>query len=241
MNSLQAITRPYVILKWAQTSDGFIARRDFSSKWISGEASRELVHHWRAKVSAVLVGARTLLHDNPALTARPGGTLLPFEQQPLRIALLNRGLIPSGFKVLDNSAPTLVITALDNPLHPATISAGATQTETLVFNTTYPEQTLNILNNHKVRSVLIEGGAQTLQAFIDVELWDEVHIFQSPQRFESGIPAPTFKILPFSGARTEITEVRSQRIESDILVSYKRRGATDAAAQLNFQCTLEDN
>jgi diaminohydroxyphosphoribosylaminopyrimidine deaminase/5-amino-6-(5-phosphoribosylamino)uracil reductase len=178
-------SRPYIILKWAQTADGFIARENFDSKWISDSYSRELVHKWRTEEDAVFVGSNTALHDNPKLNVRDWTG-----RNPVRI-LLDRYLkVPTTFQLFDQSQPTLCYNL---------------QKEETVSNLHYVklqkddfiQQVAADLFKRKVQSVIIEGGAETLNRFIEANLWDEARIFMSPDTFDKGIPAPSLHTSTF--------------------------------------------
>jgi diaminohydroxyphosphoribosylaminopyrimidine deaminase / 5-amino-6-(5-phosphoribosylamino)uracil reductase len=170
--------RPYIILKWAQTADGFIARENFDSKWISNEQSRQLVHKWRSEEDAVLVGSLTALHDNPALTVRDW-----VGRNPVRIVVDRNLKLPSSLQLFDGSVNTLCYN-LHKTAH----------TQNLAF-VKLPEKDflkllLNDLYERKIQSLMIEGGAVTLQNFVKVRLWDEARVFTAPMTFGTGIPAP---------------------------------------------------
>lgn len=170
--------RPYIILKWAQTADGFISRKDFNSKWISNPLSRQLVHKWRTEEDAILVGKNTALYDNPQLNARfwPG-------KSPLRIVIDHQLALSPDIKLFDNSIPTIVAN---------------TKLEKSKRNTRWiqlPEedfipQLLHFLHGIDIQSIIVEGGSKTLQDFIAQGLWDEAQVFESLQTFGKGIPAP---------------------------------------------------
>ena len=171
--------RPYIILKWAQTSDGFLARSDGTSKWISGEESRRLVHQWRTEEDAILVGTTTAVVDNPQLTVRHVKG-----RSPLR-SVIDRSLkVPSSHNVYDSKAQTIIFTT-----RAATISK---QVEHLAidFNGNVVDQVLKVLYERNILSLIVEGGANTLSTFINQELWDEARIFTAPQSFGSGLKAP---------------------------------------------------
>ena len=171
--------RPFIILKWAETADGFIARKDFSSKWISNEYSRMLVHQWRSEIDAVMVGANTTLHDNPSLTVRETKG-----RNPIRITMLRDGNLPEDFHLLDGEARTIIFTENKNISHPNV------EYVPVEFNGNLPEQMLAYLYSQNIQSVLIEGGANLLSQFIAKKLWDEARFFKAHVRFEEGIPAP---------------------------------------------------
>lgn len=159
--------RPYVILKWAETSDGFIAPKIRDEKkpvWITNSLSRQLVHKWRAEEHAILVGTQTVLQDNPSLTVRDWTG-----QNPIRI-------------VLDKN------TVLDN-----THTVFNSEAETICLKETKAKTICDALYKHNINSVIIEGGAKTLQLFIDENIWDEARIFKSNILFNNGVKAPVFK------------------------------------------------
>ncbi|MGL4909527.1 MAG: bifunctional diaminohydroxyphosphoribosylaminopyrimidine deaminase/5-amino-6-(5-phosphoribosylamino)uracil reductase RibD [Bacteroidales bacterium] len=156
--------RPYIILKWAETSDGFIDKHrqgTQSPALISNHAAHILSHRWRTQEQAILVGANTVLLDNPSLTAR-----LWAGKNPIRIVLDKRNNLPNHLRVFDNQASTLKI-------HTSDIRA-----------------CINKLYHENIQSVIIEGGSKTLQQFIDAKLWDEARIFIAPKTFETGVAAP---------------------------------------------------
>ena len=171
--------RPYVILKWAETGDGFMARKNFDSKWISNAQSRQLVHKWRSKEDAILVGKNTAQHDNPALTVREWTG-----RNPKRILIdLNLDLPEQGPLWNDEASTFIVNTRM------AKKERGHEWIK--VDPSNYERDLLTQLHARKLTSLLIEGGAKTLQGFIEKGLWDEARIFQSEQQFGEGIAAPT--------------------------------------------------
>ncbi len=182
--------RPYVILKWAETLDGFIAplilrqaQDDIKNRkpvWITNQYSRQLVHKWRSEEQAILVGTQTAIDDNPTLDVRNWTG-----KNPVRIVLDQNNRIPKNSHVFDNQLKTIVLSAV-----PKTINEENTIFEKINFKQNLAEQILNVLYKHQIQSVIIEGGAQTLQTFIDKNLWDEARVFIGIQNFESGIKAP---------------------------------------------------
>lgn len=165
--------RPYIILKWAETKDGYIAPKSKNEKkpvWITNSYSRQLVHRWRAEEQAILVGTNTVLEDNPSLTVRDWtGT------NPIRIVLDKESKLNKHFSVFDSEAETIRITEKD-----------------IDFNKNIGFQISNLLYKRNINSIIIEGGAKTLQTFIDENLWDETRIFIGSTEFNDGIKAPTF-------------------------------------------------
>jgi len=169
--------RPYIILKWAQTINGFIAKENGDSKWISNEISRKLTHKWRTEEDAILVGAITAEIDNPKLTARNWTG-----KNPIRVVLGNPKL-HSEANLLNGESKTWIFnsfrTGMDMNL--AWIKFG---------KSTMLKETLRYLFENNVQSLIVEGGATTLKNFIDANLWDEARVFTSPAVFKSGIKAP---------------------------------------------------
>lgn len=179
--------RPYVILKWAETTDGFIAPQTKSKKqpvWITNPISRQLVHKWRAEEQAILVGTNTLLEDNPSLTVRDWSG-----NNPIRIVLDKTLRIVKDATVFDDKAKTIIISDKG--------ASGVSKTENSILKyldwglkDVIAEQICTVLFENDINSVIIEGGRQTLQTFIDENLWDEARIFTGPTSFGSGTKAP---------------------------------------------------
>lgn len=196
--------RPYIILKWAETADGFIARENFDSKWISNEYSRQLVHKWRSEEDAVLVGTGTALHDNPALTVRDWSG-----RNPTRIVIDRYGRLAQTLSLFDGQQQTICYTTLKTETQK--------NLEFVKLNESSFQQSLvSDLFKRNIQSVIIEGGATTLQQFINNGLWDEARVFTSDQEFGSGITAPQF-----NGNLTA-----SESVFSDTLTFYTRKKST---------------
>lgn len=180
-------SRPYVVLKWAESSDGFIAPSDGSSQWITCEESRRRVHEWRAREDAILVGTNTAIIDNPALTVR-----LVAGRNPLRVLLDRTGRVPLHYQLLDCSTPTLVMGAVRPELPPE------------LFVPVLPHQdslrtALEALHQRSILSVFVEGGGKVLTSCFSQGLWDEARVFTSCRSLCTGIPSPaTPQVPPFS-------------------------------------------
>ncbi|MDA0196294.1 MAG: bifunctional diaminohydroxyphosphoribosylaminopyrimidine deaminase/5-amino-6-(5-phosphoribosylamino)uracil reductase RibD [Bacteroidetes bacterium] len=183
--------RPYVILKWAQTADGFIARDDFDSKWISNEYSRKLVHKWRNEEDSILVGKNTAFHDNPELTTRDWAN----NRNPLRCVIDKNLELKKSLKLFSDGQ---------------TICFNCKKSETeesityvqLNDDRLFIDNCLAYLNSKNVQSLIVEGGAALLNSFIDQNLWDEARVFTSQERFKKGIMAPAIE-----GQITEETQI----------------------------------
>ncbi|MFT7385460.1 MAG: diaminohydroxyphosphoribosylaminopyrimidine deaminase, partial [Nonlabens sp.] len=168
--NLQKKKRPYIILKWAETSDGFIApekKDEQKPVWITNKHSRQLAHRLRAEENAILVGAKTVLDDNPSLTCRDWKGI-----HPTRVVLDSRNSISGDFKVMDSTSPSL---KLDH-------------------SSTDVDEILQELYKNGLQSVIIEGGTATIQAFIDAQQWDEAYQFMGTEvLFYQGLKAPVLK------------------------------------------------
>jgi len=176
--------RPYIVLKWAQTADGFIdVIRDRNTvgrpTWITGWYEQTLVHKWRAEEQAVMVGTNTALADNPMLNVRRWNG-----RQPVRLVLDRHLRLPDSLHLFDGSQPTWVFTEKQQ-----TDTPQATYIN-VPFDHQLPHHILDCLYQRKITSVLIEGGAQLLQTFIDAGLWDEARIFSGKTCFGDGVKAP---------------------------------------------------
>ena len=171
--------RPYVILKWAQTKEGFVAPADKSRIQITGADSQQLVHKWRTEEAAIIVGYNTALNDNPQLTAR-----LWQGKQPLRIALDRNFQLPATHHLFDNAAATWIINEQREMLY------GNVHSVRLPFDNTLLSQLMHRLYEAKILSVIVEGGAALLYSFINQGLWDEARIFTGTTTIKDGIPAP---------------------------------------------------
>ena len=195
--------RPYIILKWAETADGFIAPREQKRNdhpepyWISNPYSQQLVHQWRSQEQAILVGTNTVLADNPKLNVRHWRG-----RNPVRIVLDRYLKIDRKHHVLDGNLKTIILTAN----RPENTLEGIIY-EVIDFKDNVCTQICAILYKHNILSVIIEGGAKTLQSFIDSKLWDEARIFKGQSRFGEGLESP--RIHGFMKGQ--------KQIESDVL------------------------
>jgi diaminohydroxyphosphoribosylaminopyrimidine deaminase/5-amino-6-(5-phosphoribosylamino)uracil reductase len=166
--------RPYIILKWAETKDGFIApetKKDQKPVWITNIYSRQLVHKWRAEEQAILVGTNTVIQDNPSLTTRDW-----FGQNPIKIIIDKNEKLDKTFAVFNNESQHIKISK-----------------NNINFTQNVAAQICTILFEKNINSVIIEGGSKTLQTFIDENIWDEARVFYGNCNFSKGIKAPTFK------------------------------------------------
>ena len=174
--------RPYIILKWAQSADGFMDRdrhepNDPKINWISHPSTKKLVHLWRSQEPAILVGRNTIVNDNPKLDTREvEGT------SPMRVVLSSSGKIPKNSNVLSDGKKTVILNSK--------ILQKIDYVDWVKIEGDFIRNALKYLSEIDISSILVEGGAQTLNTFISQNLWDEARIIQSANRIGSGLKAP---------------------------------------------------
>ncbi len=178
--------RPYIILKWAESKDGFMDRlrtsRDKAPAKLSNTLTQNVVHKLRTTVQGIMVGTNTALLDNPHLTARKW-----FGTNPTRIVVDRKGKIPTNSAIFNGEAPTIVFTECA----PSRWSENSTiKFIKIDFKKDTNLQIINKLYEEKIHSVLIEGGAALLTSFIDAEMWDEAYIETSQKTLFSGVKSP---------------------------------------------------
>lgn len=176
--------RPYITLKWAQSADGYldiIRNADHNNRptWISGKPERILVHKWRSSEQSILVGAGTLRTDNPKLNVREWSG-----NNPVRLILSSSGMVGKELSVIGTNDTDIVFT------HNAQADIGTAMKVMLNEKEASALQIADYLYNSGVQSMLIEGGAQVLNHFISMGLWDEARIFYGNTCFNEGIKAP---------------------------------------------------
>lgn len=208
--------RPYIILKWAETSDGFLAPlaafrqtqgdtiSDKKPVWITNTYSRQLVHKWRSEEMAILAGTQTVLDDNPQLDVRTWTGA-----NPIRIILDRSGKIDDTYSVKNHKIKTIILTEKTNFPNLENLLF-----EVVTFDANLPYTIMDVLYRHNLQSVIIEGGLQTLQTFITADLWDEARVFKGPVVFGDGIKAPELNNEP----------MQKQAIINDELIIYRNYG-----------------
>lgn len=177
------LKRPYIILKWAESNDGFLSpqtKKDQKPVWITNPYSRQLVHKWRTQEQAILVGTKTVLEDNPQLNSRDW-----IGNNPVRIVLDRSEKISNYFEVKNGKQPTIFITEKEN-----FIAVENCKHETIIFDNQLAEKICTLLFQKGLQSIIIEGGLQTLQTFIEAGLWDEARVFKGSRLLKQGTKAP---------------------------------------------------
>jgi len=187
--------RPYIILKWAQTLDGFIdaiRKPDdpIAPVWITNELSRSLVHRWRSEEQAILIGTRTVEKDNPKLNVRDWSG-----RTPTRVIIDRKLRLPIEFNVFDGSIPTLLLignNAAASVHKPKFAAIPNLEIITIDFAKGMEFQLLKELYDRNLNSIMIEGGAMIINSFVEKNLWDEARVFVGNKFFYDGVKAPTF-------------------------------------------------
>ena len=176
--------RPYIILKWAESADGFIDKirnenDPIGPNWITNEKSRQLVHKWRAECQAIMVGANTIKKDNPLLNVRawPGNN-------PLRVIIDKYADIPATSAVFNKEIQTLVFTKK------ASQTKHGLEYIHIEENRHILDFVLNILFERNITSLFVEGGTRLIENFMEHNYWDEARVFRGSVRFDKGIEAP---------------------------------------------------
>ncbi|MGB8704834.1 MAG: bifunctional diaminohydroxyphosphoribosylaminopyrimidine deaminase/5-amino-6-(5-phosphoribosylamino)uracil reductase RibD [Gillisia sp.] len=208
--------RPNIILKWAQSDDGFIApthKIERKPVWITNKYSNQLVHKWRSEEQAIVVGTNTAVADNPKLNTR-----LWKGKSPVRVLLDKNLRVSKDSALLDGSIKTIIIHdhELDDSAQNRMVFSENISYKDIDFEKDLALQICNILYQQGLQSVIIEGGTRTLQTFIDENCWDEARIFTGKIRFKNGIKAPFIQGKPikdtFIGSdKLQVLENSSQK------------------------------
>lgn len=182
-NTYHRLKRPYIILKWAQTADGFIATENGRRESISDHTSQIILHQWRGQEQSILIGYRTALLDNPSLNVR-----LCKGNHPIRLVIDYENTLPPNLNLFDGSIPTYVFTTSSKRQH---------NDKLLDKDRLYPSF-MDELYKLSIQSVLVEGGAALHQQLVSEQLWDEARVFQSPVYLgaEHGVQAVSLKGSP---------------------------------------------
>ena len=197
--------RPYIVLKWAQTADGFVDVDQIKKElghptWITNEMARIAVHKQRSTESAILIGTNTALADNPSLTLRDW-----YGKQPLRIVPDRKQRLPKTLNLFNNKAETLTISSGNYPDERSTKIVKVDPEGNVI------SELLTHLYKEGILSIIVEGGPKMLQSFIDLNMWDEAHVYTGQLCFGSGIKAPVFEASPVKFDRFYNSELKIYR------------------------------
>ncbi len=178
--------RPYIILKWAQTSNGYFAPLDGSKKWISSNEAKQMVHCWRSEEDAVLVGKNTALADDPILNVREWSG-----RDPVRIVIDRKLELSKNLNIFDQTQDTIIFNSIKTE-----IDGRVKYLELENFDNLLPQLIAYQLYLMDIQSIIVEGGSKTLNLFLESGLWDEARVFVSPKSWDDGILAPKLKANP---------------------------------------------
>ncbi len=183
--------RPYIILKWAQTQDGFISHwplpENKEDNWITGKESKALVHQWRSHEQAILIGYNTLINDNPLLTAR-----LANGKNPIRLVLSRTIDLQTDLNVFNQDAKTIIFNPLKDEIN------NNIEFVKIDWNNKV-QQVLDYCFKNNISSIIVEGGTNTIYNFMNINTWDEAQVFVNPtKKFEHGISAPDINLTNIS-------------------------------------------
>ena len=186
--------RPYTVLKWAQSADGFIAplastRSEKTPVWLTNRAARQRVHQYRTEIQSILIGWKTAEEDQAQLTARDWAG-----PSPRRILIDPAGKTHPHSPIFDQSAPTTVFVKEKEIQKRIRSEQPHIEVERIQASSNeLPQEVATYLHAKQCNSLLVEGGAYTLNTYLRSKLWDEIRLFRSPVQLGDGIPAPTFE------------------------------------------------
>ncbi|MFM6935771.1 MAG: bifunctional diaminohydroxyphosphoribosylaminopyrimidine deaminase/5-amino-6-(5-phosphoribosylamino)uracil reductase RibD [Flavobacteriales bacterium] len=196
--------RPYVILKWAQTKDGYLDRiRSNDEKginWISCEETKSLVHKWRSQEQGILVGKHTAMNDNPSLTVREFSG-----RNPIRILIDSQLQVQENINLYSADAPTIIFNRIKDEKKD--------NIEWVKIKETSTKTILEELYKRNISSIMVEGGSRTLQYFIIDNVWDEAYVIVGDVYFQEGVKAPLLNRVPS----------HSHPFGTDTIYYFKRR------------------
>lgn len=172
--------RPYIILKWARTANGYFAPKNSIQQWISGALAKKLVHKWRSEEDALLVGKKTAMADNPQLSAREWTG-----KNPVRIAIDRKLEIPADAHIYNDVAKTFIFNEIKTDV---IVNIHFISMEDMQYY--LPQKIAYQLYLMDIQSIIIEGGANILNQFISAGLWDEARVFHSANNWDTGIHSP---------------------------------------------------
>ncbi len=199
-NTFVSQKRPYIIIKYAESVDGYMGKED-QQIWLSNAISKRLVHKWRSEADAIIVGTNTALVDNPQLNNR-----YYYGKSPLRIVLDRQLRMPSHLHLLNDEQTTWIITEKETnqTLH-------QTRYLQIPFDTKLLSNLLQRLYDAEKSTLIVEGGARLINSFISENFWDEIRVFKTDKRLHEGVTAPLIEQAPSS----------TYKLLNDQLVIYK--------------------
>lgn len=179
--------RPYIILKWAQTQNGFISQwplpENKEDNWITGKVSKHLVHQWRSEEQSILIGYNTLLADDPHLTTR-----LVDGKNPIRFVIARNAELPSHLNIFNSDSKTIIFNNIENRIKENV------EFVKIDWNNKV-ESVLDFCYTNQISSLIVEGGTNTIYQFMNTNKWDEARVFVNTNKnFEHGIVSPEINL-----------------------------------------------
>ena len=183
------LKRPFIILKWAESKDGFISPiKSINTlkkvNWISGEDAKKLSHRWRSEEHSILVGVQTIIDDDPVLTTR-----FVKGRSPIRFVLDPNSRIPLDSRILSDTVKTIILSKRENRLIPNYTKAIEFDNINLIIESLY---------KMNIQSIIVEGGTKTINHFLSNNLWDSIRVFKSSKNITDGIKSPDLDFSKFS-------------------------------------------
>ena len=183
------LKRPFIILKWAESNDGFISPiKSINTlkkvNWISGEDAKKLSHKWRSEEHSILVGVQTIIDDDPVLTTR-----FVKGRSPIRLVLDPNSRIPIDSRILSDTVKTIILSKRENRLIPNYTKAIEFDNINLILESLY---------KMNIQSIIVEGGTKTINHFLSNNLWDSIRVFKSSKNIKDGIKSPDLDFSKFS-------------------------------------------
>lgn len=180
--------RPYIILKWAQSQDGFMDKKRTDTcptiNWITEPNTKQLTHKWRSEEDAILIGKNTAINDNPELTTR-----VVDGKNPIRIVVDRKLKLPKDLKIFNSEAKTIILNELKNEGNDSILY------KKVNFESFF-DDLWSVCIENDIISLIVEGGAFTINQFIENDLWDEARVLTGKPFFVGGIKAPKLNIEP---------------------------------------------
>ena len=183
------LKRPFIILKWAESNDGFISPiKSINTlkkvNWISGEDAKKLSHKWRSEEHSILVGGQTIIDDDPVLTTR-----FVKGRSPIRLVLDPNSRIPIDSRILSDTVKTIILSKRENRLITNYTKAIEFDNINLIIESLY---------KMNIQSIIVEGGTKTINHFLSNNLWDSIRVFKSSKNIKDGIKSPDLDFSKFS-------------------------------------------
>jgi diaminohydroxyphosphoribosylaminopyrimidine deaminase/5-amino-6-(5-phosphoribosylamino)uracil reductase len=193
--TFHTLKRPYIILKWATSSDGYLSPGKHLPEnrerwWITGSLANTFTHKWRSEEDSILAGMNTIISDNPGLNNRKWSG-----RTPLRVVIDPDLALNDSYQVVDEAAPTLVLNHRLNKM------LGRKEWQRIAPDGDRVDETLKVLYQKGIQSLIVEGGAETLNAYLDAGMWDEARVWSGKKAFGKGVRAPELSVPPASQAQ----------------------------------------